>query len=165
MPKPATSGKSPANARRSARLAAVQALYQMEMNSNTATEVIDQFTGPGGGAAVDFDVTSKADRAFLRDLVQGVADRRISLEESLVPCLSSGWTLERIERLARLILLAAIYELTARPDIPTKVIISEYVDLAAAFFDGPEPGFVNGVLDRLAKQLRPGSAGGGDGAG
>lgn len=141
-------------ARSAARLAAVQALFQIEASNAKAVFVVKEFLDHRLGQIIDEDQFAKADADFFSDIVVGTDDRFEELNTQIKECLSQDWTMERIESVARAILRAGAYELIARPDIPTNVIINEYVDVAKAFFDDSTPGFVNGVLDRIAKQNR-----------
>ena len=139
--------------RRAARLAAVQALYQIELTSDPADAVARKFLEHRLGRERDDEI--EADQSLFADIVQGVASRRRELDALIASVLVEGWTVERLELVLKLILRAGAYELQARPDVPARVCITEYVDLAHAFFDGKEPGLTNGVLDRLARMLRP----------
>ncbi len=150
--------------RSAARLAAVQALYQIEMTGMATETVIDEFLDHRLKEEVDGVRLDGADRRMLRDLVIGIAREAVALDDMLSAVLEDGWPVERLETLLRLVLRAGAYELAERRDIPPRVVIAEYVDLADAFFGGKEPGMVNGVLDRLARSLRPeafAAAGGG----
>jgi N utilization substance protein B len=148
----------PAAARRSrrgaARLAAVQALYQIDLTSASPEPVVAEFRrhrleeDEAGGVP--------ADRAFFDELVVGAYTRRAEIDALLAPLLAAGWTLERLETVLRAILRAGAFEIVARGDIPARVVIDEYVSVAHAFFSGQEPGVVNGILDRLARQRRAG---------
>ncbi|MDA0708130.1 MAG: transcription antitermination factor NusB [Proteobacteria bacterium] len=140
--------------RRSSRLAAVQALYQMEMNGTAAKPVILEFIRHRHGVTIDEDQFANFESDFFADIVQGVEDRLNEIDDYLKTSLTKDWKLERIESVARAVLRAGTYEIIARPDVPTSVIISEYVDVTKAFFDDTKPGFVNGVLDKLAQQIR-----------
>jgi N utilization substance protein B len=150
---------APKQARSVARLAAVQALYQMEVSSAGAEAVIREFSEhrfdrdlPGDG---EESVTlAQADEAFFADLVRGVVGNQREVDAAIARRLASGWRLERLDATARAILRAGAYELTHRPDVPTEVVIDEYVELAKSFFEGPEPGFVNGALDAVAQDVR-----------
>jgi N utilization substance protein B len=148
---------APTNAARSAaRLAAVQALYQMEMSgASTADVIADLLAGklPRPTEATYADSESDAD--LFKVLVEKAVERQATLDRSIARRLSEGWRLERLDAVARAILRAGAAELEQRPDIPVAVVISEYVDIAKAFFDGPEPGFVNATLDACARDLRP----------
>ena len=147
------------HARSVARLAAVQALYQMEVSSAGAEAVIREFSEhrfdrdlPGDG---EESVTlAQADEAFFADLVRGVVGAQREVDAAIARRLASGWRLERLDATARAILRAGAYELAHRPDVPTEVVIDEYVELAKSFFEGPEPGFVNGALDAVAQDVR-----------
>jgi transcription antitermination protein NusB len=143
--------------RRNARLAAVQALYQLELNPGRGAvdAVIGEFIHHRLGREIDGEVYGAADEALFADIVRGVVGDRERLDESISAALSDEWPLARLETLLRLILEAGAYELVHRPDIPPRVTFSEYVAIADAFFDGREPALTNGVLDRLARTLRP----------
>ncbi|WP_321392023.1 transcription antitermination factor NusB [Emcibacter sp.] len=141
-------------ARSASRLGAIQALYQMEMNGETAGEVIPEFLKYRLGSIVEDEQYNEADNDFFQDIVRGVQARQDEIDPLISSALSEDWSLERIESVIRAILRAGTYELLGRPDVPTKVIINEYVDLAKAFFEDSKPGFVNGILDRLAGKVR-----------
>jgi len=151
---------SPKQARSVARLAAVQALYQMEVSAAGAEAVIREFSEhrfdrdlPGDG---EESVTlAEADEAFFADLVRGVVENQREVDAAIARRLASGWRLERLDATARAILRAGAFELAHRSDVPTEVVIDEYVELAKSFFEGPEPGFVNGALDAVAQDVRP----------
>jgi len=146
--------KKHGGARSASRLSAVQALYQMEFNDEFAQRVVDEFLDHRLGAEIEGEQYADADRAFFADLVKGVEARAEEIDGYVAGALTESWTLARVEPVARGILRAGTYELIARPDVPTSVIINEYVDVAKAFFDDNKPGFINGVLDRLAKRIR-----------
>ena len=138
-----------------ARLGAVQALYQLELNPGLGTEAaIREFVRERLGREIDGDLYGEADEALFADIVRGVAANRERLDETLSAALSEEWPLGRLETILRLILEAGAYELARRPDIPPRVTMSEYVGIAYAFFTGSEPGLANGVLDHLARTLR-----------
>ena len=138
-----------------ARLGAVQALYQLELNPGLGSEAaIREFVLDRLGREIDGDLYGEADAELFADIVRGVAANREQLDETLSAALSEEWPLARLETLLRLILEAGAYEVVHRPDIPPRVTISEYVAIAYAFFTGKEPGLANGVLDRLARTLR-----------
>lgn len=143
------------NARRAARLAAVQALYQLDLVPGPVEAVIEEFVQHRLGGGDGESPTAAADRTMFAELVRGVAARQADLDAMIGANLAPGWTLGRLDRVLRAALRAGTFELLARPDIPARVAINEYVELAHSFFSGKEPGFVNGVLDRLAQQLRP----------
>jgi N utilization substance protein B len=138
-----------------ARLGAVQALYQLDLNPGLGAEsVIGEFVHHRLGREIDGELYGEADEALFADIVRGVAADRERLDETISAALSEEWPLTRLETLLRLILDAGAYELVHRPDIPPRVTLSEYVAIAHAFFDGKEPGLANGVLNRLARTLR-----------
>jgi N utilization substance protein B len=150
-----------ANAARSvARLAAVQALYQMEVSGATTADVIADFTA--GKLPRETEATyceAEGDLDLFKILVEKAVDRQATLDRAIARHLSKGWRLERIDAVARAILRAGAAELEQRTDIPVAVVIDEYVEIAKAFFDGPEPGFVNATLDAATRDLRPGEQG------
>lgn len=150
-----------ANAARSAaRLAAVQALYQMEVSGASTDDVMGDFLAgklPRPTEATYADADSDAD--LFKVLVEKAVERQATLDRAIARRLSEGWRLDRLDAVARAILRAGVAELEQRPDIPVAVIIDEYVDIAKAFFDGPEPGFVNATLDACARDLRPAAQG------
>lgn len=149
--RPASGG----GARSAARLAAVQALWQLEQNpSGEPARVAAEFRAHRLGQVVEGEHYARADAELFEDLVTGAAARRAEIDARLVARLDAGWPLERLDSVLRAILRAGAYELMARPDIPTAVVIDEYIDIAHAFFEGQEPRFANGVLDRLARELR-----------
>jgi len=139
--------------RSAARLAALQALYQLEITGNAPDDVIEEFVEHRLGRGAD-NAPPQHDQAFFSDLVRGVLKHQIEIDRSIAKELAQGWTLARIDSTLRALLRAASYELVARRDVPAKVVIDEYVELARDFFDGDEPGFVNAVLDRLAHRKR-----------
>lgn len=140
--------------RSSSRLAAVQALYQIEIGELSAQSVSDEFVRHRLGKIIDDDQFNSADSDFFSDIVIGVEKRSHEIDDFIKSSLSDDWTMDRIESVARAILRAGTYEIIARPDVPTSVIINEYVDVAKAFFEDSTPPFVNGVLDKLAKKIR-----------
>ena len=138
-----------------ARLCAVQALYQLELNPGLGTEAaIREFVRDRLGREIDGDLYGEADENLFADIVRGVTADRERLDEAISAVLSEEWPLSRLETLLRLILEAGAYELVHRPDMPPRVTMSEYVAIAYAFFTGKEPGLANGVLDRLGRMLR-----------
>lgn len=140
--------------RSAARLAAVQALYQQEMEGTPLARLLDEFHQHRLGAELDEVRYAEAEVAFFDDLVRGVTARRDEIDALIEGKLSAGWTLARLDRPLRQILRAGTYELVARIDVPTASVISEYVDVADAFYDRRETGFVNGLLDGVAKAVR-----------
>jgi len=145
---------SGSKARSAARLAAVQALYQHEMEATTIARLLDEFHQHRLGAEIEDMQFNKAETAFFDDVVQGTIARRDEIDELLSEKLAEGWKIERLDRTMLQILRAGAYELLARADVPTGSAISEYVDVAHAFFDPREANFVNGLLDAVAKVVR-----------
>ncbi len=141
--------------RSAARLAAVQALYQMEMEGTPLAKLLHEFHEHRLGAALEDTQYEEAEVDFFDDIVSGAAARRDEIDGLIAARLAEGWSLERLDRPMRAILRAGAYELIARPDVPVASVISEYVDVAHAFFDKRETGFVNGLLDAIAKAARP----------
>lgn len=143
-----------------ARLAAVQALYQMEVSSIGVEHVIREFTDHRFDRALEGDgegddTLATADEGFFADLVRGVVAEQKRVDAAIVKRLAENWRLERLDATVRAILRAGAFELAHRPDVPTEVVIDEYVDVAKSFFEGTEPGFVNGALDAVARDVRP----------
>jgi N utilization substance protein B len=145
----------PANQRGAARLAAVQALYQLDIAGATLPEVLAEFESYRLGREVDGEQYREADAAFFREIVAGVVRDQRTLDPAVHGALTPGWPLQRIDATLRAILRAGAYELTVRTDVPGRVVVSEYVDIARAFFDADVAGMVNAVLDALARKLRP----------
>jgi len=141
-------------ARSVARLAAVQALYQMEVSAAGAEAVIREFSDHRFDRDIEDMTLAGADEPFFADLVRGVVAHQREVDAAVARRLAQNWRLERIDATVRAILRAGAYELTHRPDVPTEVVIDEYVELAKSFFEGPEPGFVNGALDGVAQDAR-----------
>jgi N utilization substance protein B len=137
--------------RSAARLAAVQALYQQEMEGTPVARLIKEFHDHRLGATIEDATYVEAEQSFFDDLVAGADERRVEIDALIAARLAQGWTLERLDRPMRAILRAGAYELLARPDVPPASVISEYVDVAHAFYDKRESGFVNGLLDAIAK--------------
>ena len=146
--------KARSQARAAARLAAVQALYQHEMEATPEARLLDEFHQHRLGAEIDDDQYVPAETAFFDDVVKGVLARRDEIDSLVSGKLADGWTLARLDKTMVQILRAGAYELLARKDVPTGAAISEYVDVAHAFFDAREAKFVNGVLDALARDVR-----------
>lgn len=138
-------------ARSAARLAAVQALYQQQMEGTPLTRLLDEFHQHRLGAEIEEVHFAEAETAFFDDIVKGVDARRDEIDLLLSERLAQGWTLARLDKTMLQILRAGTYELLARADVTTGTAISEYVDVAKAFFDDREAKFVNGVLDAVAK--------------
>jgi transcription antitermination protein NusB len=148
--------KRKANKRGAARLAAVQALYQMDLAGTGINEILAEFESHWLGAEVEGANYLPAEAAFFRDIVGGVVREQTRLDPQIDAALSKGWPLKRIEAVLRAVLRAGAYELACRRDIPARVVTSEYVDVASAFVEADETGMVNAVLDQLARQLRSG---------
>ena len=140
--------------RSAARLAAVQALYQQEMEATPVPRLLKEFHDHRLGAVIEDEQYHEAERSFFDDIVTGVDARRDEIDALIGERLAQGWTLDRLDRPMRAILRAGAYELMARPDVPVASVISEYVDVAHAFYDKRESGFVNGLLDAIAKEVR-----------
>ena len=146
-------------ARSTARLAAVQALYQMQMEGTALAKLLNEFHQHRLGREVDDEdhegeVYADAEVEFFDDIVRGVDARRDEIDEILTARLAGGWTLARLDKTMLQVLRAGTYELLARADVPHAAAISEYVDVAKAFFDDREAKFVNGILDAVAKEAR-----------
>jgi N utilization substance protein B len=155
---PSRSG--PGRKRSMARLAAVQALYQMELSQTAATgasidAVVREFIKHRLGQEIDGDQYGEVDQKLFADIVKGASLRRADLDGMISSALTDEWPLDRLEAILRAILRAGAYELLERTDVPPRVTISEYLDVTHAFFGGKEPSLVNAVLDRLARVLRP----------
>lgn len=146
--------KAGAKARSAARLAAVQALYQVEMEATPLAQLLDEFHRHRLGAEIEGDQYAQAETAFFDDVVRGVGARRDEIDELLSAKLAEGWRIDRLDKTMLQILRAGTWELLARADVPTGSAISEYVDVAHAFFEAREAKFVNGVLDAVAKVAR-----------
>jgi N utilization substance protein B len=138
-------------ARSVARLAAVQALYQMEVSGAGAEAVIREFTDHRFDRDIEGATLAQADEDFFAEAVRGVVAEQSAIDQAIAKRLAEGWRLERIDATLRAILRAGAWELTRRPDVPHEVAIDEYVEIAKSFFEGPEPGFVNGALDGIAR--------------
>lgn len=141
-------------ARAAARLGAVQALYQQQMEGTPLPQLLDEFHMHRLGAEIEGMQFNEAERAFFDDVVKGTLARRDEIDALLESKLAEGWSLARLDKTQLQILRAGAYELIARADVPTGTAISEYVDVAHAFFDAKEAKFVNGVLDAVAKAVR-----------
>lgn len=140
--------------RQAARLAAVQALYQWQEGQDEPAAIVEQFLNVRTGEAGEGGMRRDADKPLFKDVVEGTASHKDELEKTVSEALAENWTWGRIDRLVRAILLAGAYELVHRRDVPPKVAINEYVEIAHAFYDQGEPTFVNSVLDRVARQER-----------
>ena len=146
-------------ARSAARLAAVQALYQMEITGRDVAEVAAEFVVHRLETPTDDLDLGNADKPFFRDLLSGVVDRQVEIDNLIARALAKDWTLERLDSILRALLRAGTYEIAFRTDIPPRVTIDEYVEVALAFFETEEPKFVNGILDAIAHETRPADMG------
>ena len=141
--------------RSAARLSAAQALYQMEVADKGLDNILLEFETHWIGQEIEGDAYKPAEIPFFRNVVSGVLSDQGAIDRGVDATLEKGWPLRRIEALMRAILRAAYYELRSRPDVPARVVVTEYVDVAAAFFGQDEIGMVNAVLDALAHETRP----------
>lgn len=149
--------KAPSAVRRSAaRLASVQALYQMDIASTDIKDIVQEFTLYRFNREEEDEDNVKPDTTFFAELLQGVVRRQREIDPVVDEQLAAGWRLVRIDSILRAILRAALFELMERPDVPVKVVISEYIDVAHAFFHEDEPRVVNAILHNLAERYRPG---------
>jgi N utilization substance protein B len=145
-----------ANRRGAARLAAVQALYQMDIAGTGVNDILAEFEKHWIGREVEGDQYLPAERAFFRDVVSGVVREQRRIDPLIDDILTQGWPLKRIETILRAVLRAGAYELDHRRDVPARVVVSEYVDVANAFVERDETGMINAVLDQIARKLRGG---------
>ncbi len=160
-----TAAKS-ANKRGAARLAAVQALYQMDVSGQGLLEVAAEYETFRLGKEVDGAQYREADPQWFRAILSGVVEHQKAIDPVIHQSLTGDWPLSRLDSTLRAILRAGVYELTHKQDVPVAVIVSEYVDIAHAFFEGgEEPGLVNAVLDRVARRARKPAPAPGDGGG
>lgn len=150
-PKPAD---RKANRRGAARLAAVQALYQMDIAGAGINDVFAEFESHWLAGEVEGDKYLPAEAAFFRDVVSGVVRDQARLDPLLDEALAKGWPLKRIDAIIRAVMRAGAYELEHRKDVPARVVVTEYVDVANAFVDRDETGMVNAVLDQIARRFR-----------
>lgn len=141
----------PANQRGAARLAAVQALYQMDVGRQSLEDTLAQFNAHHLGREIEGEQYLPADADFFRQILRGVTINQLRIDPAVDRTLAEGWPVARIDATLRAILRAASFELLERRDIPPKVVITEYVDIAKAFYEDDAPGLVNGVLDAIAK--------------
>jgi N utilization substance protein B len=140
--------------RSAARLAAVQALYQHDMEGTPVARLLHEFHEHRLGATIEDEKYHEAEQDFFDDIVAGAEARQGDIDALISGRLAEGWTLERLDKPMRAILRAGAYELIARADVPVATVITEYVDVAHAFYDKRESGFVNGLLDAIAKEAR-----------
>ncbi len=151
---PSPHARSRSKARAAARLAAVQALYQQEMEATPLAVLLNEFHQHRLGATIEDVEYIDADPNFFDDLVRGVDARRAEIDAMIGAKLAADWSIERLDKPMRQILRAGTYELIARVDIPVGAVINEYLDVTDAFYDRREKGFVNGILDAIAKEAR-----------
>lgn len=149
-----TAGSFDISARSAARLGAVQALYQMDMVGTELDDIVDEFVQFRFGKEIEGETFPEADEAHFADVIRGVVREQRDIDQAINGALARGWTLARIDSTMRAVLRAGVYELRRCKDIPIKVVINEYVNVAHAFFEGDEPGVVNAVLDRLGATAR-----------
>jgi N utilization substance protein B len=143
-----------ANKRGAARLAAVQALYQMDLAGTGVNDIMTEFERHWIGQEVEGAQYLPAEAAFFRDLVAGVVREQRAIDPLIDDALAKSWPLKRIETILRAVLRSGAYELAHRSDVPARVVVSEYADIAAAFVEREETGMVNAVLDQLARHFR-----------
>ncbi len=143
-----------ANKRGAARLAAVQALYQMEISGGSITEIVSEYETVRIGKEVDGETYLEADLSWFRGLVGGVVSEQTKLDPLIHANLPTDWPLSRIDSLLRSLLRCGAFELKHRKDLPVGVVIDEYLEVAKAFFENPEPGLVNAVLDAIGREAR-----------
>ena len=144
-----------AKLRSAARLNASRSVYQMEVADKGLNDILAEFEAHWIGREIEGDAYNPAELAFFRDVVSGVQRNQIAIDRGLEDALPTCWSLRRVESLMRASLRAAFYELPSRSDAPARVVVTEYVDVAAAFFGADECGMINAVLDALARQTRP----------
>jgi N utilization substance protein B len=150
-----TTAAKPANQRGAARLAAVQALYQMDVGRQSLEDTLAQFQTYNLGREIEGEQYLPADADFFGQIVRGVIKSQLDIDPTIDNALTDGWPVGRIDATLRAILRAATFELLRRRDIPPSVVITEYVDVAKAFYEDEAPKMVNGVLDTIAKSLTP----------
>lgn len=158
--RPDAKGARKANRRGAARLAAVQALYQMDVGGTGLNEIFAEFESHWIGREVEGEQYLPAEAAFFRDIVSGVVREQRVLDPRIDDALQKAWPLKRVEAVLRAALRAGAYELEHRRDVPARVVVSEYADVAAAFVERDETGMINAVLDQLARQIRSAEFGG-----
>jgi transcription antitermination protein NusB len=151
---PISPRRPPQQARSVARLAAVQALYQMEVAGAGVEAVVREFSDHRFGGDIEGQRLADADEAFFAEIVRGVVDEQAAVDATIRKRLATNWKLERLDSTVRAMLRAGAWELMRRPDVPTEIVIDEYVELAKAFVDAKEQAFVNGALDAVAREAR-----------
>ncbi len=144
----------PMQSRTNARLAAVQALYQMEATGIGVESVVREFIEHRLGTEIDGVLLGDADARFFDDVVRGVVNSQAKIDAAIDARLAKNWKLSRLDATVRSILRAGAYELVNRADIPGRAIIDEYLEIANAFFESDEPKFINGVLDGVYREVR-----------
>ena len=159
QPKPSQRQTRPANKRGAARLAAVQALYQMDVGHASLEDTLAQFLTHNLGQEIEGEQYLPADADYFRQIVAGVIAYQLDVDPMVDKALARGWPMVKIDATLRAILRASTFELLRKSDVPAKVVISEYVDVAKAFYSDDVPGLVNGVLDAIARQVRAGEDG------
>ena len=137
-----------------ARLAAVQALYQLETTGSGVEDVIREFQDHRFEQVVDGERFAPGDEAFFADLARGVVAAQDEVDGAIRARLAAGWKMTRLDATARAVLRCGVFELLHRRDVPREVVLDEYVEIAKSFFDGPEPGFINGILDAVVREAR-----------
>jgi len=142
--------------RAGARLAAVQALYQMEQTEQSARSVIADFMEDRLGLNDEGEPVEEADPDIFKSIVDGTVERQETIDAAIMKRLASGWKIERLDATSRAILRAGVYELIAEISLPSQIILDEYVSIAHAFFEGAEPKFINGLLDAVSRDVRAG---------
>ena len=142
-------------ARTVARLAAVQALYQLELAGEGVETVITEFSNHRFDADIEGEMLAQADEAWFADLVRGVVTDQRTIDAAITKRLASNWKLERLDATLRALLRSGAWELSNKPEAPREVVLNEYVELAKAFFDDAEAKFVNAALDGVARDVRP----------
>ena len=160
MKPPAARPGSKASKRSAARLAAVQALYQMDIAQTNLPDLLAEYQAWRLGHELEGEQYREADRDFFADVVAGVVREQRTLDPKIDSTLTPDWPLRRLDAIVRAILRAGSFELMFRPDVPARAIINEYLDVTHAFFEKEEPRLVNGVLDRIAREVRGGEFGG-----
>ena len=153
-PERAPGEPKPVNKRSTARLHAVQALYQMDVGGTGILETVAEYENYRLGGVIDGEQYRDADPQWFRRIVAGVVEHQRTLDPQIRDCLLEGWPLSRLDTTLRAILRAGAFELAHIPDVPVAVVVSEYVDIAKAFYAEDEPKLVNAVLDRLALRLK-----------
>jgi N utilization substance protein B len=151
MVRGSSEGHPQSAARHASRLAAVQAIYQMELTGADAESVAHEFIEHRFGPTREM---GEPDEALFGAIVRGVPHHQSEIDRAITGSLASGWRLSRVDSILRAILRAAAFELVARKDIPARVVLDEYVEISHAFFGGDEPSFVNAALDKIARAKR-----------